>query len=84
MACAPGWDAGGLTGAPPTGRSRSAWERVPTFAAVPHGFRPSFRDWCAECTDAPRAVAEQALVHVNTNRVEAWHEGNEPERKNRG
>ena len=45
---------------------------------------PSFREWCAECTDAPRAVAEQAPAHVNTNRVEAWHEGNEPERKNRG
>ena len=45
--------------------------REPTFAAVPAWLRPSFRDWCAECTDAPRAVAEQALVHVNTNRVEA-------------
>ena len=35
------------------------------------GFHSSFRDWCAECTDAPREVAEQALAHVNTNRVEA-------------
>ena len=24
--------------------------------AVPHGFRSSFRDWAAECTDAPREV----------------------------
>ena len=39
--------------------------------AVPHGFRSSFRDWCAECTDVLRAVAEAALAHVNTNRVEA-------------
>ena len=32
--------------------------------AVPHGFRSSFRDWAAECTDAPRAVCELALAHV--------------------
>ena len=25
--------------------------------AVPHGFRSSFRDWAAECTDAPRRSA---------------------------
>ena len=28
--------------------------------AVPHGFRSSFRDWAAECTDAPREVRELA------------------------
>ncbi len=39
--------------------------------AVPHGFRSSFRDWAAECTDAPREVCEIALAHVNTDRVEA-------------
>ena len=39
--------------------------------AVPHGFRSSFRDWAAECTDAPREVCELALAHVNTNRIEA-------------
>ena len=37
---------------------------------VPHGMRSSFRDWCAECTDAPREVCEIALAHVNSNRVE--------------
>ena len=26
------------------------------IGAVPHGFRSSFRDWAAECTDAPREV----------------------------
>ncbi len=31
--------------------------------AVPHGFRSSFRDWCAE-TGKPREVAEAALAHV--------------------
>ena len=39
--------------------------------AVPHGFRSSFRDWAAECTEAPREVCELALAHVNSDRVEA-------------
>ncbi len=39
--------------------------------AVPHGMRSSFRDWAAECTDAPREVCELALAHVNSDRVEA-------------
>ena len=39
--------------------------------AVPHGFRSSFRDWAAECTDYPREVCELALAHVNSDRVEA-------------
>ena len=34
------------------------------FAAVPHGFRSSFRDWCGECSGAPRDVAEAALAHA--------------------
>ena len=38
--------------------------------AVPHGFRSSFRDWAAECTEAPREVCELALAHVNSDRVE--------------
>ena len=41
------------------------------IGAVPHGFRSSFRDWAAECTDAPREVCELALAHVNTNSIEA-------------
>ncbi len=39
--------------------------------AVAHGFRSSFRDWAAECTDASREVCELALAHVNNDRVEA-------------
>ena len=39
--------------------------------AVPHGFRSSFRDWAAECTEAPREVCELALAHVDNDRVEA-------------
>jgi integrase len=39
--------------------------------AVPHGFRSTFRDWCAECTDFPREVAEMALAHAIGDKVEA-------------
>ena len=39
--------------------------------AVPHGFRSSFRDWCAESTNYPREVAEMALAHAIDNKVEA-------------
>ena len=39
--------------------------------AVPHGFRSSFHDWAAECTDAPREVCELVLAHVNSDRTEA-------------
>ena len=41
------------------------------IAAVPHGFRSSFRDWAAEETDHPHEVIEAALAHVVQNRVEA-------------
>jgi integrase len=36
-----------------------------------HGFRSTFRDWCAESIGTPREVAEAALAHVNRDRVEA-------------
>jgi integrase len=29
-----------------------------------HGFRSTFRDWCAERTNFPREVAELALAHT--------------------
>lgn len=38
---------------------------------VPHGFRSTFRDWCAEHTDFPREVAEMALAHAIGDKVEA-------------
>ena len=40
-------------------------------AAVPHGFRSTFRDWAAERTDFPREVAEMALAHSIGSKVEA-------------
>ena len=39
-------------------------------AAVPHGFRSSFRDWCAE-TGKAREIAEAALAHRIADKVEA-------------
>lgn len=36
-----------------------------------HGFRSTFRDWAAECTDTPREIAEAALAHTLDNKVEA-------------
>ena len=41
------------------------------IAAVPHGFRSSFRDWAAEETNHLREVVEAALAHVVRNKVEA-------------
>ena len=43
------------------------------IAAVPHGFRSSFRNWAAEETDHPREVIEAALAHVVQNKVEATY-----------
>jgi integrase len=36
-----------------------------------HGFRSSFRDWCAETTRFPAEVAEMALAHKVGDKVEA-------------
>jgi integrase len=36
-----------------------------------HGFRSTFRDWCAEQTDYPAEVAEMALAHTVSDKVEA-------------
>ncbi len=38
--------------------------------ARPHGFRSSFRTWCAEATETPREVAEAALDHKTGSSVE--------------
>ena len=37
---------------------------------VPHGMRSSFRDWAAECSDAPREIAEMCLAHVEGSAAE--------------
>lgn len=38
---------------------------------VVHGFRSTFRDWCAEQTNYPREIAEAALAHAVGDKVEA-------------
>ncbi len=58
---------GRMQGHHPMGMMMKALE----IGAVPHGFRSSFRDWAAECTETPREVCELALAHVNSDRVEA-------------
>ncbi|MFL9859480.1 tyrosine-type recombinase/integrase [Paraburkholderia madseniana] len=40
-------------------------------AAVPHGFRSTFRDWAGERTNYPRELAEVALAHVKGDATEA-------------
>lgn len=49
----------------------SAVLRRMAVPAVPHGFRSTFRDWCAEETNYPRDVAEMALAHAIGDKVEA-------------
>jgi integrase len=39
-----------------------------------HGFRSTFRDWCAEATDYPREVAEAALAHILRHKTEAAYQ----------
>jgi integrase len=39
-------------------------------SATIHGFRSSFRDWCAERTTYPRELCEQALGHAIGNAAE--------------
>jgi integrase len=42
------------------------------FASITvHGFRSTFTDWAAECTDFPKEVADKALAHKLPNKVEA-------------
>lgn len=48
----------------------SAYMKRRGLEARPHGFRSSFRDWCAEATNTPREVAETALGHVSGSSVE--------------
>jgi integrase len=38
---------------------------------VPHGFRSSFRDWASERTNYPSDMAEMALAHTISDKVEA-------------
>ena len=52
-------------------RAAAVLVREQGIAAVPHGFRSSFRDWAAEETDHPREVIKAALAHAVQSKVEA-------------
>ncbi len=39
-----------------------------------HGFRSTFRDWCAEATNYAREVAEAALAHTLRDKTEAAYQ----------
>lgn len=58
-------------GGPLSDMTLSAVMRRMGMQAVPHGFRSTFRDWCAERTHYPRDVAEMALAHAIGDKVEA-------------
>ena len=38
-----------------------------------HGFRSTFRDWAAECTNFPNEVVEMALAYAVSNKTEAGY-----------
>ncbi|MDX2101516.1 MAG: integrase arm-type DNA-binding domain-containing protein [Alphaproteobacteria bacterium] len=51
------------------------WRDPRTDKAVTvHGWRSTFRDWCAEASQHAREVAEAALAHVVRDKVEAAYQ----------
>ena len=52
----------------------AALKRMKRTDVTVHGFRSTFRDWCAEQTAFPREIAEAALAHVLTNKAEAAYQ----------
>jgi integrase len=64
--------AGGRRGRPLSGMAMlMLLRRMARGDLTVHGFRSTFRDWAAECTAFPAEVAEMALAHAVSNRVEA-------------
>lgn len=49
-------------------------KRMKRDSITAHGFRSSFRQWCAEQTNFPREVAEAALAHTLRDKVEAAYQ----------
>jgi integrase len=63
---------GRLVGRPlETNACFSVLRRMSRSDITVHGFRSTFRDWCAERTTYPNEVAEMALAHTLSNKVEA-------------
>ena len=59
-----------ITGKVLTDSTVSKLLRENNIGCVPHGMRTSFRVWAAECTDAPREIAEMCLLHAEGSAVE--------------
>jgi integrase len=49
-------------------------ERMGRRDITAHGFRSTFRDWCAERTSFPREICEQALAHAVGSSVEVAYQ----------
>ncbi len=64
------WVFPGLRDNPLSDMTLNAVLRRMKVNAVPHGFRSTFRDWGAEETDYPNEVAEMALAHTISGKVE--------------
>ncbi len=61
----------GTKAGPLSDMSLTAVMRRMKLTAVPHGFRSTFSDWCAERTATPAEVREMALAHAVGDRTEA-------------
>jgi len=62
---------GGKAGRPLSNMAMLELMRGLDVDAVPHGFRSTFRDWAAEQTNFPHELAEMALAHAVSDKVEA-------------
>lgn len=60
-----------INGKPISNMAMSMALRRANADATVHGFRSSFRDWVSEETNHPSEVAEMALAHTISNKVEA-------------
>jgi integrase len=49
-----------------------------------HGFRSTFRDWIADCTDYPDSLAEQALAHTIGSMTESAYRRRDMLERRRG
>ncbi|MFM0172606.1 tyrosine-type recombinase/integrase [Paraburkholderia sediminicola] len=57
-------------------------KRMSRHGITVHGFRSTFRDWVAECTEYPDSLAEEALAHVITSQtVAAYRRRDQLERR---
>ena len=57
-----------------SGLSDVALAKAVDAGATVHGFRSTFRDWAAETTAYPRELAEAALAHALSDKVEAAYQ----------